>query len=98
MHYSIGPTAAGMSRTPPPPPPHTHTGLKNIDRCHLDPKYQKFHNGIKAIIFVELQVLDLGLGVDFVFPLSQEEQQQEQQQQQQQQPPPKFLERNSTRG
>ena len=32
-------------------------------------------------IFVELQVLVLGLGVDLVFPLSQEQQEQRQQQQ-----------------
>ena len=42
------------------------------------------------MLIVKLQVLGLGLGVDFVFPLSQE-------QQQQQEPPPKFLERNNTR-
>ena len=40
-------------------------------------------------IFVELRVLGLGLGVYFVFPLSQEQQQQAQQQQQE--PPPKSF-------
>ena len=38
----------------------------------------------------------LGLGVDFVFPLSQQQQQQ-QQQQQEQQPPPKSIRRGCTR-
>ena len=37
------------------------------------------------------------LGVDFVFPLSQQEQEQEQEQQQQQQePPPKSIRRGCT--
>ena len=55
---------------------------------------------VLKIDIVALQVLGLGLGVDFVFPLSQEhgQEQQEQEQQKEQQPPPKFLERNSTRG
>ena len=44
----------------------------------------------------KVQTSVLGLGVDFVFPLSQE-QQQEQQEQQEQEPPPKSIRRGCTR-
>ena len=43
----------------------------------------------------KVQASVLGLGVDFVFPLSQE--QQEEQQQQQEQPPPKYSRRKHPR-
>ena len=65
---------------------------KQSSNIYFWPSYSNFKLKGKNI-FVKLQVLGLGLGVDFVFPLSQEEQQEEQQE-----PPPKFLERNSTRG
>ena len=42
----------------------------------------------------KVQTSVLGLGVDFVFPLSQQKQQQEQQQEQ---PPPKYIRRGCTR-
>ena len=42
----------------------------------------------------KVQTSVLGLGVDFVFPLSQQEQEQ---QQEQQQPPPKSIRRGSAR-
>ena len=47
----------------------------------------------------KVQTSVLGLGVDFVFPLSQQEQQQQQQEQQQQEeePPPKSIRRGCTR-
>ena len=41
-----------------------------------------------SIVKLQSKVQSLGLGVDFVFPLSQE-QQEEQEEQQQEQPPPK---------
>ena len=48
----------------------------------------------------KVQTSVLGLGVDFVFPLSQQQQEQEQeqeQQQEQQQPPPKSIRRGCTK-
>ena len=45
----------------------------------------------------KVQTSVLGLGVDFVFPLSQQEEQQEEQQEQQQEPPPKSIRRGCTR-
>ena len=59
---------------------------KNYFISFLDAFFNPFYIDIPlhySIIFcfvAELQVLGLGLGVDFVFPLSQE-----------QEPPPKFL-------
>ena len=42
----------------------------------------------------KVQTSVLGLGVDFVFPLSQEQEQEEQEEQ----PPPKYIRRGCTRG
>ena len=54
------------------------------------------------VVFVKLQskvqTSVLGLGVDFVFPLSQEQQQEQQEQEQQEEePPPKSIRRGYTR-
>ena len=66
------------------------------------------HEIIKSVILSnsspksKVQTSVLGLGVDFVFPLSQVQQQQQQQQQQEQEqqeePPPKSIKRGCTRG
>ena len=57
-------------------------------------KYPNLINYVLAIVKLQAKVQTsvLGLGVDFVFPLSQQEQQE-----QQEEPPPKSIRRGCTR-
>ena len=67
-----------------------------LDCCHCDQNFVPMNCLTVHMYFVklqsEVQASALGLGVDFVFPLSQE-----QEEQQQEQPPPKYTRKKHPR-